>query len=245
MLSRIVPSMEKRYCGRELMDDPSSDEQALRATLRQFDTINRFLTRTRYLARTFFGPYVAAKRGETVSLLDVGAGGGDFARWFSAYCRARSVSAQITCIDTDPRVIAYARETCADYDTIQVVNCPAQRIDTLERRFDFVYAGHLLHHLPDEVIPGVLRNMYEVARKALVVSDVGRKRWVYVAYTLLAGVFLRHSMAFADGRLSIRRGFNTDELHHALCLAGLEGRLRVRALFPGRVYLAGSRTTPR
>jgi 2-polyprenyl-3-methyl-5-hydroxy-6-metoxy-1,4-benzoquinol methylase len=233
MFSSLVPSMKERLHGEELMDDPGSDEGALRATLGQFERINRFLTRSRYLARTVFGPHMV--QGETVSLLDVGTGGGDFARWFCGYCRRRGVWARVVGIDTDPRVLAYAREVCAGYEEIELLECAAQHIHSLGRRFDFVYAGHLLHHLPDEVIPGVLRGMYEASERAMLANDLRRSRLAYLGYTLLAAVCLRHSMAFVDGRLSIRRGFVPRELRQAVKTAGLEGRVSVATLAPGRI----------
>jgi 2-polyprenyl-3-methyl-5-hydroxy-6-metoxy-1,4-benzoquinol methylase len=228
--------MRERLQAGELMDDPGSDERALRATLGQFERINRYLTRSRSLTRTVFGPLLV--KGTEVSLLDVGVGGGDYARWFCGYCRRRGIAARIVGIDTDPRVLAYAREACAGYEEIELIRCAAQHIDSLGKRFDFVYAGHLLHHLADEEIPPVLRGMYKASGRAMLVNDIRRSRWVYLGYTLLAVVFLPHSMAFVDGRLSIRRGFLPGELRRAVCTAGLDGRVRVGTLAPGRIYAA-------
>jgi hypothetical protein len=60
-----------------------------------------------------------------------------------------------------------------------------------------------------------------------------------VWYSLFAAVFLHRSLAAADGKLSISKGFRPKELRELL--AGIERpeRLEIRREPPGRVCIIG------
>lgn len=221
----------------ELMDDPHGDERVLRRTLRRFVLINATLSRSRMLARRHFGQVLAARRGGAVSLLDAGAGGGDFARWFTRHCASHGVRAEVTCMDSDARVRAYARECCAAYDGVRVVDGDICRVDRDSTVYDLVYANHLLHHLPDTSIPGALRALDAVAGEGLLVSDLLRSRVSFVLYALFCAPLLLGTMAAYDGLVSIRRGFLPHELERHVREAGLADTLTVTRVFPGRVVV--------
>lgn len=236
----LPPPMRHRADIAEIMDDPHSDPFRLRTTLRQFVVINRLFTRSRYLATTLFGPHIRRSPQREYSLLDIGAGGCDFGLWFEAYCRRLGSRARVTCIDTDPRVLTYAREATASNPAVEIAECPVQNIARLHRRFDFVFANHLLHHLPDSDIPVALERIVEATRLAFVINDLRRSRLSYVLLSLLTIPFFRGGFVRYDGRVSILRGFTPEELRAFVNRAGMGGGISVGSLFPGRVCIVGN-----
>jgi len=217
----------------ELMDLPDSDPGRLERTLRQLAWINRFLTGARrLLARTILED--ARRQRPPYTLLDVGAGGCDLALWLAG----RQPGLRITCLDHDPRAVAYARRRCAGVPAIEVRLGAAGELERLES-FDYVFANHFLHHLDDERIAPTVAAMLGRARRLLVITDLLRSHRSYAWFSLFAGVFLHGSFAAADGRLSIRRGFLPEELAGLLAGAAPAGCLEVRRERPARVVVVG------
>ena len=222
-----------RARGPELMDLPDSDPARLERTLRQMAWINRLLTGARRLLRRTVLESIRRRPGPC-TLLDVGCGGADLARWLAR----REPSLRITCLDHDPRVVAYARRRCARVPAVEVRLGSAAELERMEG-FDYVFANHFLHHLEDERLVPTLRAMLARTRRLLVITDLLRSRDSYFWWGLFAGVFLHRSFAAADGRLSIRRGFRPPELEALLDGAAPPGRLEVRRERPGRVVVLG------
>ena len=103
------------------MDEPDSDPRRLARTLRQFHLINLFLGRARSLLRNRFLRRMRRQPGREYRLLDLGAGGCDLDRWLVRRCRREGLRLRVTCLDHDPRVVAFARRACRAYPEIRVV----------------------------------------------------------------------------------------------------------------------------
>lgn len=224
-----------RARGPELMDLTDSDPARLERTLRQMSWINRLLTGARRLLRRTVLEDIRRRPGPC-TLLDVGCGGADLARWLAG----REPSLRITCLDHDPRVVAYARRRCAGVPAVEVRLGSAAELERMEG-FDYVFANHFLHHLEEERLVPTVSAMLARTRRLLVITDLLRSRDSHFWWGLFAGVFLLRSFAAADGLLSIRRGFRPPELEALLAGAAAPGVLEVRGERPGRVVVLGRR----
>jgi 2-polyprenyl-3-methyl-5-hydroxy-6-metoxy-1,4-benzoquinol methylase len=240
------------------MDDPAADESLLLATVEQFGAINRLVSRS----RTLISRYIlddAARRGIVeYTVLDLGAGGCDIAEWLVEAAERRGQRPHVICLDSDPRIAAYARRRVAGNDSLEVVEAAAEDLSRLGP-VDYIFANHFVHHLDDDEIVGLLPAVSSAARYAFVLNDLKRSRLSLAGFTVLAALFFRKSFALTDGRISIRRGFRRDELEALIRRAGLgaaaraapgtetaRGTLaagatdvRVRSLFPGRLAVVG------
>ncbi len=244
--------MRRNWAGRagdtELMDDPAADEGLLLATVEQFGAINRLVSRS----RTLISRYIlddAERRGlAEYTVLDLGAGACDIAEWLVEAARRRGQRPHVICLDSDPRIAAYARRRVAGNDSLEVVEAAAEDLPRLGP-VDYVFANHFLHHLDDDEVIRLLPAVRSAARNAFVLNDLKRSRLSHAGFTVLAALFFRKSFALRDGQLSIRRGFRRGELENLMRRAGLGpgGRvdgadvqeLGVRSLFPGRLAIVG------
>ena len=252
---------------KELMDDPAADESRLLATVEQFGAINRLVSRS----RTLISRYIlddAARRGLVeYTVLDLGAGGCDIAEWLVDAAKRRGQRPHAICLDSDPRIAAYARRRVAGNDLLEVVEAAAEDLSRLGP-VDYIFANHFLHHLDDEEIVRLLPAVSSAARNAFVLNDLKRSRLSYAGFTVLAALLFRKSFALRDGRLSIRRGFRRGELENLIRRAGLgagpaagaqqvagaqaavgtqlagqsagAADVRVRSLLPGRLAVVGT-----
>jgi hypothetical protein len=70
-------------------------------------------------------------------------------------------------------------------------------------------------------------------------SDLVRSRFSYALYTAVATLLLRNSFAYADGRLSILKGFTNREALQLLSGDPALKSMRVQSVFPGHLVFLG------
>lgn len=237
-MSALRHSLRRRGSGPELMDDPACDEAMLLRTVDQFASLNRWISRHRsILSRWVLDDMARADPDRAWHLVDLGAGGCDIAVWLLRAARRRGLRLKVTALDVDPRIVRHARCRCGAEPGLDI------RLGDLEAMnrvgpVDYLFANHLLHHLPDADIPALLARMQATARRRWLVSDIHRSFFAYAGFHLLGRMY-RRSFALEDGLRSIRRGFVPAELDTHLQAAGLPGRVKILRLFPARLLLVG------
>lgn len=238
MLSRLFPDLRERYDGPELMDLPDASEKKLINTLNQFYLLNILFTRSRRLIEKYILADMLQSPGETYEFLDLGAGGCDIAIWLLKRCRHLGLDVRITCLDYDPRIVKYAREKCRDYPEIMVIEATAQELEKLGP-YDYVFANHLLHHLPSEQWRMLIDALARQTKNVFLLNDIRRSRWAYAGYALFAGMFMHNSFAFVDGLLSIRKGISVHEMREAVSACGRKKNITIGTVLPARVFVLG------
>ena len=204
-------SMQSRGTGPELMDLATCDAALLKKTVRQFALLNRLFSASRGLIARYFFDIMEKNRSVSYTLADLGAGGCDIDAWIVDNARKRRISLFVTAFDHDERVIGVAREALGEYPEISIVKADLRDPSALGE-FDFVFCNHFLHHLSWSEIGGLLETIERRTKIAFLLNDLKRSAWAYVGYSIFTGLFLEKSLAFYDGRLSIRKGFTQAEL---------------------------------
>lgn len=221
----------------EAMDSATCEAHKLQRTYRQLAVINRVLSRMDGLLQRRIVDEVKASGGHA-SVLEVGCGGGDVLARLARMGRRAKVHLQLKGIDADPRAIAYARERFGDDPMLQF---NVAGLDDVGGTFDYVFCNHVLHHVPPGGLASFVRRLSQLKRRRLIINDLERSAAAYASFTLLAALVFHRSFVFADGRLSIRKGFRATELARACEEAGLDDSVRVERLFPWRVVLSTER----
>jgi 2-polyprenyl-3-methyl-5-hydroxy-6-metoxy-1,4-benzoquinol methylase len=227
-------NLKNRSYEEELMDRLDADPKRLRRTIEQFDLLNRLFSSAIPLFKKQVLPILMADPKRTWTLLDFGSGGGDIDRAIVRLCRKRNLNVKITALDLDPRVLPWAQQLCRHYPEITPVTGSVFDLDALGD-FDFIVSNHTLHHFTYPQVRRTVELCLAHARHGLLLNDLRRSFWAYVGYTIFTGLFVRGSLAFYDGRLSIRRGFTVLELEKEL--AGLARPIQIGTAAPARVYL--------
>ncbi|MCA1810015.1 MAG: methyltransferase domain-containing protein [Lentisphaerae bacterium] len=234
----IFPDLSRRAKLVEEMDRPDSPEDRLFRTLAQFGPINRHFSRYRTLLRRYvLSDMTPARPGR---LLDLGAGGCDIGRWLIRQCRQRGLQLHITAMENDPRVARYAQAACRDYPEIEVVAQDIRDPLPLEE-VDYVFANHLLHHLPDQTCIALIRQIDRAAPRRYLLSDMLRSFWAYYGFALCTAPFFRNSFIVTDGLASIRRSFTLAEVRALLQAAQPVTPVTLHQLTPYRFAVIGGR----
>lgn len=191
----------------ELMDRPDCDLGMLRETYRQFELLNRLLSGWRGIYRRSIRPKLLEG---PATLLDVGCGGGDVARFLARRARRDGLVLAITGIDPDERAIAYARGVTSR-DAIEWEACHTSGLVSEGRQFDFVISNHVLHHLKHDELQGLLSDSEALATHACLHNDICRDDLAMAGFHIVSLPF-RGSFIRPDGLMSIRKSYTRREL---------------------------------
>jgi SAM-dependent methyltransferase len=213
--------LSRRIDEPELLDLGVSDEEA-RRSLADLRFVNRWLGNRQRFLRTL-RPYLAVHP-RTARLLDVGCGSGDVPAFVVAGAGVPVLAVGLDAKELHLRALP---------PTVKPVRGDVRALPFAPGSFDVVTASLFLHHFGDQELPEVLRGLWRLARRALVVNDLRRARVPYVFGQATFRLLFRTHVSVEDGLLSIRRGFTPGELAAAFATAGIPAR--VRREFPYRL----------
>lgn len=241
MNRRLLPVLDfsRRSSNAELMDCPESSERLLGNTLRQFRWINRLLTPCHRLLRRYVLARMRNEPQRAWTMLDLGSGGCDLPIWLIDRCRREGIRLTITCMDHDARVVQFAKARLSRYPEIVPVHGDALMLAETATTWDFVFSNHFLHHLSTPDVRHCLQQAIRVCREQCIMSDLVRSRFSYGFYTVVATLLLRNSFAYADGRLSILKGFTKREALQLVADHPALESMRVQSVFPGHLVFLG------
>ncbi|MBI2113876.1 MAG: methyltransferase domain-containing protein [candidate division NC10 bacterium] len=221
---RLTYSDRGRLVGAtELMDLPGADQDELARTLEDLAWINRWLGGIR-LVRTELPPIFHGLRGP-IRILDVATGYADIPRAIVRWGRQRHLAIKFEGLDHHDEILALARQASATYPEIHLQQANALDLPYPDGHFDVVLASLILHHMEGEEQVRLLRELYRVARRAVLVNDLRRGHWPFLLTWASLHVVSRSRLIHHDGPLSVRRGFLPNEL---LVLAREAGWTRAR-----------------
>jgi SAM-dependent methyltransferase len=203
------------------------EEEALRS-LADIRFVNRWLGNRGALLEAV-RPFLTAS--PRPRLLDVGCGSADVPAFLG-----RSAGVPVTVVGADLKPLHLRM---APPDVHRVV-ADVRALPFPSRSFDVVTASLFLHHFDGAQVAAVLRGLFDLARRALVVNDLHRARVPYVFGKVAFRPLFRSHVSVEDGLLSIRRAFTPSELRSAFEEAGLPA-VRIRRTWPYRLLAVAER----
>ncbi|MDI3211227.1 class I SAM-dependent methyltransferase [Arthrobacter sp. AL12] len=191
----------------EEMDLPGCDPVRLDRTYAQFALVNRAVSGWRGIYRSQFRPRL---RNGPATLLDIGCGGGDVPVMLSRWAARDGLQLEITAIDPDPRASRFAAERHRA-SGVTFRQSTAAQLAVEGRSFDLVVSNHVLHHLPEDELPGFLAESARLCRGRVIHNDLRRSPAAYALFFAgswpFTGSYIRQ-----DGLTSIRRSYTAAEL---------------------------------
>lgn len=213
MVNMIKPSFRQRASETEDMDDFSVQGEALDGALRFLAFVNRFLGGHQIILQALDKTlrqleWVDIQPG--MHLLDLGCGGGDTLMEVAKWSRKQELDLQITGIDANPNILAFARKNTSEHPEINYIegNFLAQDFDW--KPYQIVVCSLILHHFEDEQILSLLKKFPKGT--IVIINDLQRHRLAYVLFKVLCFITSAPPMASKDGALSVRKGFRRKEL---------------------------------
>ena len=226
---------EKRSTELERIDTGDYTHEEYTTFLREIAFINRYVGDGRALKKSLLAEIEAIDLKE-FSVLDVGCGSGELLRMIAEFAKASKRTARLFGIDLNSISTTTAQSESRKFPEIAPIRGDAFQLPFADDAVDYVISSLFFHHLTDEQIPYVLREMSRVSRGGIYVIDLHRHPVAYVGYKVLCTFFRISELVRHDGSLSIAKGFLPSEMKRLAVDAGLKGCV-VDQVAPARVVL--------
>lgn len=201
-----------RYAVEE-MDRADCDPKRLEQSYARFPVVNALLSGWHKTYRRRFRPLLGLR--ESVSVLDIGCGGGDVARSLARWALHDGFDLRVTAIDPDERAYTFASRSPA-VRGVEYRQAHSSELVSEGRSFDIVLSNHMLHHLNAADLAVVLQDSEDLATSLALHNDLRRSNLAYVLF--LAGFWPLGPGSYicGDGLTSIRRSYTPAELRSSV-----------------------------
>ena len=223
-------SLAHRHRQPELMDDPALDPAEHRRALAGLARINAMSGSAKLLWPAIRKLARIANR--PLKVLDIATGSGDVPAALHRLSERENLTIEFAGCDISPVAVEVASRSGS---AVQVFPLDVLR-DPLPVGFDVFSCSLFLHHLDESDVVAVLRKMREANPRLILVNDLERSRFNYLAVWVTSRLCSRSRVVHVDGPLSIEGAFTVPEMWALAEQAGLTGAT-VRTAFPCRMLL--------
>lgn len=194
----------------EEMDRADCDPLLLRRTYAQFPLVNACVSGWGGLYRDMIRPLLPTHR--RASILDIGCGGGDITASLARWARHDGFDVHVTGIDPDERAHRYAATAHRRAPRVEFRRATSKELVDAGESFDVVVSNHVLHHLGEAELDGLLADSEALARGISLHGDILRSRAALLLFGAATLPLARTSFIRRDGLASIRRSYLPEEL---------------------------------
>lgn len=204
----------------EWIDDLTTPEEEIRATLRDQARVNRRLGGY-HAVEAHVEPLLRQAGEHTRRVVEIACGGADISRRLVRLARRRGRRITVIAADRNPRVLACAREWSRDYPEIAFVRADALALPFSSGAFDMALLPSFLHHLPSEDVVMALRLAARISSGCIIAADLAASSLAEPGFRLLSRLAGFSEISRHDGLCSIRQAYTPRELLDFARQAGL------------------------
>ncbi len=211
--------LENRSEEIEIMDDLKISGPVIAQTLRELNTINKWLGGNQISVSAFKKIALGKK---SISLVDLGCGGGDIMKEMAQWARKKNIKANFVGIDANSNIIEYAKKNTVDFPEIsyQAINIFSE--DFQSQSFDLIHCCLFTHHFSNEELVQLFSQFKKQAREGVIINDLHRHPLAYWSIIALISLFSKSEMVKNDASVSVARSFRKSELRKILEEAAIE-----------------------
>jgi hypothetical protein len=229
--------LRRRSTQPELMDTEPVAFADFHECLQELEIINVCTFAYRPTMRWLRQMLESARPGETVSVFDVGSGGGDMLRRIWKWLRRRNLKPSLAGVDLNPWSKRSAEQSTPAEMPIVYETSDIFSFDR-SRRADFIICSNFTHHLSDAELVRFIHWMEDHAMRGWFINDLHRHPLPYYFIKTLFGIVPLNRLTSNDGPISISRAFTAADWRRILSEAGVLDRATVEWFFPFRYTVA-------
>jgi SAM-dependent methyltransferase len=211
---------KQRSYKKEMLDEPGIPKADLFQNLRELNTINSLLGGHSVTINAI--KKLLHDKKHTYNILDIGSGGGDTLLQIAKWAKQNGYRVLCTGVDMLPDCIAYAKENCKDFDNIKFVCDDYAHFMHSAPKFDLILTSLFCHHLTDDELIELFKQMNSHTNIAGVINDLHRHPFAYYSIKWLTAFLSKSYLVKNDAPLSVLRGFSAKELNMLLAKASID-----------------------
>ena len=190
----------------ELMDDLEASGEVISQTLKELETINKWLGGN-HVTTNGLDQLIGEKPNYKLVMADLGCGGGDILKLVAQWANKRGIDVELVGFDANPAIIEYAQENCKAYPNIRFEVCDIFSETFKARQFDIILCTLFTHHFKDEQLINIFNQFKTQAKTGTVINDLHRHGVAEFLIKWLTRFFSKSEMVKNDAPLSVRRAF--------------------------------------
>jgi SAM-dependent methyltransferase len=202
---------------KELLDRDDIPFADIRQNMRELDTINTWLGGH---GITIEGFRQLLQNKTSVTVCEIGCGGGDNLLAIIRWCGKRNIAVRVTGIDINPDCISVARTALAGTDARLLVS-DYRLADLSAQKPDIIFSSLFCHHFTDEQLVYMLQWMKQHATLGFFINDLHRHPLAYYSIKWITRLFSKSYLVKNDAPLSVQRGFVRKDWMALLQQAGI------------------------
>jgi 2-polyprenyl-3-methyl-5-hydroxy-6-metoxy-1,4-benzoquinol methylase len=206
----------RRSYTKELLDGDNIPFDDIAENMKELEFINSYLGGHRITLSGF--KKLAAHR-KTISVCEIGCGGGDNLNALSIFCKKKGLEARLTGVDINHECIEFARKRRED-EYIAFIHSD-YRLMQFESRPDIIFSSLFCHHFTDDELVTMLQWMKQHAALGFFINDLHRHRAAHIFIKYATKIFSNSYLVKNDAPLSVLRGFTKKEWKSIFARAGI------------------------
>jgi 2-polyprenyl-3-methyl-5-hydroxy-6-metoxy-1,4-benzoquinol methylase len=209
--------LSQRSYQKELMDADDIPFADMAQTLRELNIVN---TRLGGHAITISGVKQMATKATTLSVCEIGCGGGDNLFAIDKYCRRLNINVQFTGIDINAECISFAKQQYPQLNCNWICSDYAD-VDFKENRPGIIFSSLFCHHFTDEQLVFMLRWLSRNSKAGFFINDLHRHWLAFYLIKYITRFFSKSYLVKHDASLSVARSFRREDWNRLFKKAGI------------------------
>jgi len=159
-------------------------------------------------------------RATTISVCEIGCGGGDNLSAIHKFCEQKNINAKFTGIDINADCIAFAKEK-TQITSVDFIISDYKKIDFDLDKPDIIFSSLFCHHFTDEELIEMMQWMKANSKLGFFINDLHRNPVAYNFIKNASKLFSKSYLVKNDAPLSVLRGFRKTDWQNILQRSGI------------------------
>ena len=168
---------------------------------------------------TIEGFRILLQAGKTVSVCEIGCGGGDNLNALYKFCKKKQIDINFTAIDINKECIAFAKDHVISRNVV-FIHSDYRQVH-FEEKPDIIFTSLFCHHFTDTELVAMLHWMKTNSRIGFFINDLHRHPLAYHFIKATTQLFSKSYLVKNDAPLSVLRGFKKAEWRTIFRNAGI------------------------
>jgi 2-polyprenyl-3-methyl-5-hydroxy-6-metoxy-1,4-benzoquinol methylase len=207
----------RRSYKKELLDRDDIPFADIQQNMKELNFINTYLGGH---SITIAGFKKLLNKKRTVSVCEVGCGGGDNLNAIDNWAKKNKIKIKFTGIDINPNCITYAQKK-SKIDNVNFITSDYKLVAFGNSKPDIIFTSLFCHHFTDDELIQMMKWMKVNCKLGFFINDLHRHPVAYHFIKITSRIFSSSYLVKNDAPLSVLRGFKKQDWKNIFQQAGI------------------------